>query len=110
MLFRSGSLFDNTETTLHSAFDIIAQEGRGVFLYIQQAEKGHSMLQRLKAFKAQQEREEAPKITVDPRDYGVGAQILHDLGVSKIKLITRSQRRRVGLIGYGLEIVEIIPL
>ena len=105
-----GSLFDNTETTLHSAFDIIAKEGRGVFLYIQQAEKGHSMLQRLKAYKAQQERQESPKFAIDARDYGVGAQILHDLGVSKIRLITRSQKRRVGLIGYGLEIVEIIPL
>ncbi len=105
-----GSLFDNTETTLHSAFDIIAQEGRGVFLYIQQAEKGHSMLQRLKAYKAQQERHETPQYAIDARDYGVGAQILNDLGVSKIRLITRSQRRRVGLIGYGLEIVEIIPL
>ncbi len=105
-----GSLFDNTETTLHSAFDIIAKEGRGVFLYIQQAEKGHSMLQRLKAYKAQQERQESPKFAIDARDYGVGAQILNDLGVSKIRLITRSQKRRVGLIGYGLEIVEIIPL
>lgn len=105
-----GSLFDNTESTLHRAFDIIAEEGKGVFLYIQQAEKGHSMLQRLKAYKAQQERQSPPKYVMDARDYGVGAQILNDLGVSKIRLITRSQKRRVGLIGYGLEIVENISL
>ena len=75
-------------------------------------------MQRLKAFKAQQEREETtPKSNpfgndggLDQRDYGVGAQILRDLGISKIQLITRSQKRRVGLVGYGLEIVEIISL
>lgn len=105
-----GSLFDDSESTLHRAFDIIAEEGKGVFLYIQQAEKGHSMLQRLKAYKAQQERQQQPKYGMDARDYGVGAQILNDLGVSKIRLITRSQKRRVGLIGYGLEIVENISL
>ena len=105
-----GSLFDNTESTMHRAFDIIAQEGKGVFLYIQQAEKGHSMLQRLKAYKAQQERHVKPQFVMDTRDYGVGAQILNDLGISKIRLITRSQKRRVGLIGYGLEIVENINL
>ncbi|MBL7818332.1 MAG: 3,4-dihydroxy-2-butanone-4-phosphate synthase [Saprospiraceae bacterium] len=105
-----GSLFDNATSDLHNAFEIIAKEGRGVFLYIQQAEKGHSMLQRLKAYKAQQERQSPPQYTIDARDYGVGAQILNDLGVSKIRLITHSQKRRVGLIGYGLEIVENIPL
>lgn len=105
-----GSLFDNNESSLHKAFEIIAKEGRGVFLYIQQAEKGHSMLQRLKAYKAQQERQITPQYIMDARDYGVGAQILNDLGVSKIRLITRSQKRRVGLIGYGLEIVENIAI
>ena len=105
-----GSLFDDTETALHRAFDIISAEEKGVFLYIQQAEKGHSMLQRLKAYKAQQDRNDTPQYKMDARDYGIGAQILCDLGISKIRLITRSQKRRVGLIGYGLEIVEIISL
>jgi 3,4-dihydroxy 2-butanone 4-phosphate synthase / GTP cyclohydrolase II len=103
-----GSLFGDAESSIHQAFDIIAKEGKGLFLYIQQAEKGHSMLQRLKAFKAQVERNAPPQYTMDARDYGVGAQILCDLGISKIRSITRSQRRRVGLIGYGLEIVEIL--
>jgi 3,4-dihydroxy 2-butanone 4-phosphate synthase / GTP cyclohydrolase II len=105
-----GSLFENTDSVLHKAFEIIEKEGRGVFLFIQQAEKGHSMLQRLKAYKAQQDRNTTPQYVMDARDYGVGAQILNDLGVSKIRLITRSQKRRVGLIGYGLEIVENIAL
>jgi 3,4-dihydroxy 2-butanone 4-phosphate synthase / GTP cyclohydrolase II len=103
-----GSLFGDNDSAMHQTFDILAREGKGVFLYIQQAEKGHSMLQRLKAFKAQIDRNEAPQYAMDARDYGVGAQILCDLGISKIRSITRSQRRRVGLIGYGLEIVEII--
>jgi 3,4-dihydroxy 2-butanone 4-phosphate synthase / GTP cyclohydrolase II len=103
-----GSLFGDAESSLHQAFEIIQKQGKGVFLYIQQAEKGHSMLQRLKAFKAQVDRNDAPQNPMDARDYGVGAQILCDLGISKIRSITRSQRRRVGLIGYGLEIVEIL--
>ena len=113
-----GSLFDDADSALHKAFEVIEKQGKGLFLYVHQAEKGHSMLQRLKAFKAQQERDETtPKSNpfgndggLDQRDYGVGAQILRDLGISKIQLITRSQKRRVGLVGYGLEIVEIISL
>jgi 3,4-dihydroxy 2-butanone 4-phosphate synthase / GTP cyclohydrolase II len=103
-----GSLFGGNDSSLHQAFEIIQKEGKGLFLYIQQAEKGHSMLQRLKAFKAQIDRNEIPQYAMDARDYGVGAQILCDLGISKIRSITRSQRRRVGLIGYGLEIVDIL--
>ena len=103
-----GSLFGDNDSAMHQTFDLLAREGKGVFLYIQQAEKGHSMLQRLKAFKAQIDRNEVPQYALDARDYGVGAQILCDLGISKIRSITRSQRRRVGLIGYGLEIVEIV--
>jgi 3,4-dihydroxy 2-butanone 4-phosphate synthase / GTP cyclohydrolase II len=106
-----GSLFDDADSALHSAFETINKEGKGLFLYMHQAEKGHSMLQRLKAYKAQQERDAPPQYSgMDQRDYGVGAQILRDLGVCKIRLITRSTKRRVGLIGYGLEIVDIISL
>jgi 3,4-dihydroxy 2-butanone 4-phosphate synthase / GTP cyclohydrolase II len=104
-----GSLFDGAENALHQAFEVIQKEGKGLFLYMYQAEKGHSMLQRLKAYKAQQERQAPPQYSdMDQRDYGVGAQILRDLGVCKIRLITRSKKRRIGLIGYGLEIVDVI--
>jgi 3,4-dihydroxy 2-butanone 4-phosphate synthase / GTP cyclohydrolase II len=106
-----GSIFSDAETSLHQAFTIIEKEQKGVFLYMYQAEKGYSMLQRLRAFKAQQERDVPPQYAdMDQRDYGVGAQILHDLGVCKIKLITHSKKRRVGLIGYGLEIVDVINI
>jgi 3,4-dihydroxy 2-butanone 4-phosphate synthase / GTP cyclohydrolase II len=104
-----GSLFDGAENALHQAFEVIEKQGKGLFLYMYQAEKGYSMLQRLKAYKAQIERDTPPQYNdMDQRDYGVGAQILRDLGVSKIRLITRSKKRRIGLIGYGLEIVDII--
>jgi 3,4-dihydroxy 2-butanone 4-phosphate synthase / GTP cyclohydrolase II len=104
-----GSLFDGAENALHQAFEVIQKEGKGLFLYMYQAEKGHSMLQRLKAYKAQLERQAPPQYSdMDQRDYGVGAQILRDLGVCKIRLITRSKKRRIGLIGYGLEIVDVI--
>lgn len=105
-----GSLFENHDSDLHKAFEIIEKENKGLFLYMHQAEKGYSMLQRLRAYKSQQERQATPQYDMDQRDYGVGAQILRDLGVNKIRLITRSQKRRVGLIGYGLEIVDIIQL
>jgi 3,4-dihydroxy 2-butanone 4-phosphate synthase / GTP cyclohydrolase II len=104
-----GSLFDGAENALHQAFEVIEKEGKGLFLYMYQAEKGHSMLQRLKAYKAQLERQAPPQYNeMDQRDYGVGAQILRDLEVCKIRLITRSKKRRIGLIGYGLEIVDVI--
>jgi 3,4-dihydroxy 2-butanone 4-phosphate synthase / GTP cyclohydrolase II len=104
-----GSLFDGAENALHQAFEVIEKEGKGLFLYMYQAEKGHSMLQRLKAYKAQLGRDTPPQYSdMDQRDYGVGAQILRDLGVCKIRLITRSKKRRIGLIGYGLEIVDVI--
>ena len=106
-----GSIFSDAETSLHQAFQIIEKEEKGVFLYMYQAEKGYSMLQRLRAFKAQQERNAPPQYgDMDQRDYGVGAQILRDLGVCKIRLITHSKKRRVGLVGYGLEIVEVINI
>jgi 3,4-dihydroxy 2-butanone 4-phosphate synthase / GTP cyclohydrolase II len=102
------SLFGDAESSLHQAFEVIQKEGKGLFLYIQQAEKGQSLVQRLKALQEQIGRKDTPQYSMDARDYGVGAQILGDLGISKIRSITRSQRRRVGLIGYGLEIVEIL--
>jgi 3,4-dihydroxy 2-butanone 4-phosphate synthase / GTP cyclohydrolase II len=102
------SLFGNAESSLHQAFEVIQKEGKGLFLYIQQAEKGQSLVQRLKVLQEQIGRKDTPQYSMDARDYGVGAQILGDLGISKIRSITRSQRRRVGLIGYGLEIVEIL--
>jgi 3,4-dihydroxy 2-butanone 4-phosphate synthase / GTP cyclohydrolase II len=104
-----GSLFGNSDSSLHQAFEVIEKQEKGIFLYMHQAEKGYSMLQRLRGFKAQIERDLPPQYeALDQRDYGVGAQILRDLGVCKIRLITKSKKRRIGLVGYGLEIVEIL--
>lgn len=105
-----GALFSQSEESLHKAFEIIEKEGRGVFLYIQQSEKGHSMLQRLRVIKAQKEKNNKVTNFMDRRDFGVGAQILRDMHISKIKLITHAPQKRIGLQGYGLEIVEIIQL
>ena len=105
-----GMLFNNADINLHKAFEVINKEGRGLFLYIQQSEKGHSMLQRLRSYKSQLEHNKPIRQDMDKRDFGVGAQILRDLNINKIKLITRSKTRHIGLIGYGLEIVELIEL
>ncbi len=105
-----GTLFENTDNALHRAFEIIEKEGKGLFLYMHQSEKGHSMLTRLQAYKNQINRQATPQYELDQRDYGVGAQILRDLGVTKLRLISNNPKRRIGLIGYGLEIVENIAL
>ncbi|MFM2268336.1 MAG: hypothetical protein RL757_1777 [Bacteroidota bacterium] len=105
-----GSIFENADSKIQKSFEIIQKEGRGLFLYMHQAEKGHSMLTRLRAYKNQLDRNDTPQYQMDQRDYGVGAQILRDLSVQKIRLITTSQKRRIGLIGYGLEIVDNISL
>ncbi len=105
-----GALFSQSEESLHKSFEIIEREGKGVFLYIQQSEKGHSMLQRLRVLKAQKEKNTTAQGFMDRRDFGVGAQILRDMNVCKIKLITHKPLKRIGLQGYGLEIVENILL
>jgi 3,4-dihydroxy 2-butanone 4-phosphate synthase / GTP cyclohydrolase II len=68
------------------------------------------MLARLKEYKNQLDKKSTPQHDMDERDYGIGAQILRDLNISKIRLITQNSKRRVGMVGYGLEIVENIDL
>ena len=101
---------------LHNAMTMVEKEGKGVIVYMNQEGRGIGLLNKLKAYKLQEEgldtveANEKLGFQGDHRDYGVGAQILHDLGVSKIKLITNNPTKRVGLMGYGLEIVENIPI
>jgi len=95
---------------------MIENEGKGVIVYMNQEGRGIGLLNKLKAYKLQEEGYDTVEANLklgfkmDERDYGVGAQILRDLGVSKIRLITNNPTKRAGLIGYGLEIVENIPI
>lgn len=103
-----GFLFNSYGDTITKSLNWIQQEGKGVLLFMRHSEKG-SLLSTLE--KVEEEGSlKALKRTGDQRDFGIGAQILRDLSVKKIRLITRSQRKRVGLIGYGLEIVENLAL
>lgn len=101
---------------LHSAMSMVEKEGKGVVLYMKQEGRGIGLLNKLKAYKLQEDGLDTVEANLqlgfdmDNRDYGTGAQILHDLGISKLKLITNNPKKRVGLIGYGLEIVENIPI
>ncbi len=101
---------------LHSAMRMIEAEGRGVVVYMNQEGRGIGLLNKLKAYKLQEEGFDTVDANLqlgfkmDERDYGVGAQILRDLRVSKMRLITNNPVKRAGLIGYGLEITEIVPV
>lgn len=101
---------------LHRAMEMIEAEGRGVIVYMQQEGRGIGLLNKLKAYKLQEQGADTVEANLmlgfdmDARDYGVGAQILHDLGVRKMRLLTNNPRKRTGLIGYGLEIVDNLPI
>lgn len=101
---------------LHRAMEMIEAEGKGVIVYMQQEGRGIGLLNKLKAYKLQEQGADTVEANVmlgfdmDARDYGVGAQILHDLGVRKMRLLTNNPRKRTGLIGYGLEIMENVAI
>jgi len=101
---------------LHAAMQMVDKAGTGVVLYMKQEGRGIGLLNKLKAYKLQEGGLDTVEANIklgfdmDERDYGVGAQILRDLGVSKIRLITNNPKKRVGLMGYGLEIVENLPI
>ncbi|WP_238320898.1 3,4-dihydroxy-2-butanone-4-phosphate synthase [Neotamlana nanhaiensis] len=107
-----GAITNNVDVQLNNMFEVINTEGKGAILFINQESQSMNILNRLQTLKAQQtpnQVTEAPKISMDARDFGIGAQILHDLNIHKLKLLSNSQQtKRVGLIGYGLEIVEYV--
>lgn len=111
-----GSCRCDCGTQLHNAMEMVDREGKGVVLYMKQEGRGIGLLNKLKAYKLQEEGLDTVEANLqlgfdmDNRDYGIGAQILHDLGISKIRLITNNPKKRVGLMGYGLEIVENVPI
>ena len=105
-----GTLFKGYGTQLQRSLEMIEKEGQGMLLYMRHNHEDDSLLSSLKEIK--REKETGEKIlgegtqSMEQRDYGIGAQILRELNVTKIRLITNSPKRRIGLIGYGLEIVE----
>jgi 3,4-dihydroxy 2-butanone 4-phosphate synthase/GTP cyclohydrolase II len=111
-----GSLRCDCGDQLRAAMAAIAQEGRGVIVYIRQEGRGIGLDNKIKAYALQDqgsdtvEANELLGFPPDPRDYGVGAQILVDLGVRRIRLLTNNPRKRAGLEGYGLQVVERVPL
>jgi 3,4-dihydroxy 2-butanone 4-phosphate synthase/GTP cyclohydrolase II len=93
-------------------FKIINSEEKGAIIFINQQLSSSDLLKRLSTLKVQQNLQEvvkAPDIAMDSKDFGIGAQILHDLNINKLRLISNSQQiKRVGMIGYGLEIIEYV--
>ncbi|MFT6064497.1 MAG: 3,4-dihydroxy 2-butanone 4-phosphate synthase/GTP cyclohydrolase II [Paraglaciecola sp.] len=106
-----GTLTNNADKKLDQMFQVINEEGKGAILFINQQYQSKNLLSRLSLLKENQKKGvlKAPAMTMDQRDFGIGAQILHDLNISKLKLVTNTQQtKRVGMIGYGLEIVEYV--
>ena len=101
---------------LHRSMEMIEKEGKGVVLYMYQEGRGIGLINKLKAYHLQEKGIDTVDANIelgfkpDERDYGIGAQILRDLGLKNIRLITNNPTKRAGLTGYGLKIVENIPI
>ncbi len=107
-----GTLTNNPEKKLDDMFRALNEEGKGAIVFINQASESFNLLKRLQGLRENQAKGvlKAPRIDMDAKDFGIGAQILHDLNISKMRLMTNtSQTKRVGIVGYGLEIVEYVP-
>ena len=101
-----GILFEDQGGQLQRSLELINKEGKGLLLVMCHGEKGQDLIARLKDY--QKEKKEATNNSKDQRDFGVGAQILRDQNISKLRLITNNPKRRIGLTGYGLEVVEVV--
>lgn len=101
---------------LHKAMEMINREGKGAIVYMNQEGRGIGLVNKLKAYNLQENGFDTVEANIqlgfpmDQRDYGIGAQILRDLGISKMRLMTNNPKKRAGLIGYGLEVVENVPI
>ena len=101
---------------LHEAMRLVEKEGKGVILYMNQEGRGIGLLNKLKAYKLQEAGMDTVEANLhlgfpmDKRDYGVGAQILRYLGITQLRLLSNNPRKRAGLLGYGLEIVDTVPI
>jgi 3,4-dihydroxy 2-butanone 4-phosphate synthase/GTP cyclohydrolase II len=101
---------------LHKAMEIISQEGKGVIVYMNQEGRGIGLINKLKAYQLQESGLDTVEANIqlgfkmDQRDYGIGAQIIRDLGISKMRLLSNNPKKRAGLVGYGLEVVDTVPI
>ncbi len=111
-----GSLRCDCGEQLHQALRMIEKEGRGAVVYLLQEGRGIGLMDKIRAYKLQEQGMDTVEANLhlghkaDERDYGVGAQILHELGIRKMRLMTNNPVKRVGLEGYGLEVVENVPI
>ncbi|MEX1202196.1 MAG: GTP cyclohydrolase II, partial [Ferruginibacter sp.] len=111
-----GSLRCDCGEQLHHALQLIEKEGKGLLLYMNQEGRGIGLVNKLKAYKLQEQGLDTVEANLhlgfgmDERDYGVGAQILRSLGVTKMKLISNNPRKRAGIMGYGLEVVDTVAI
>jgi len=101
---------------LHQAMKLIEKEGKGLIVYMNQEGRGIGLVNKLKAYQLQEQGMDTVDANLhlgfksDQRDYGVGAQIIREMGVTKMKLLSNNPRKRAGLIGYGLEVVQNVPI
>ena len=111
-----GSLRCDCGPQLESAMEMVNEAGNGAVIYMNQEGRGIGLFNKIRAYKLQEEGQDTVEANInlgfdaDERDYGVGAQILRDLGLKKIRLITNNPKKRAGLEGYGIEIVDNVPL
>ena len=107
-----GTLTNNPDKKLEDMFSLVNSAGKGAIIFINQQLQSTNLLNRLSILRDSQNGKDvvkAPNIKMDDRDFGIGAQILHDLNIHKLRLMTNSEQKpRVGMIGYGLEIVETV--
>ncbi|MVN92602.1 bifunctional 3,4-dihydroxy-2-butanone-4-phosphate synthase/GTP cyclohydrolase II [Mucilaginibacter aquatilis] len=101
---------------LHKAMEIVSEEGKGVIIYMNQEGRGIGLINKLKAYQLQESGLDTVEANIqlgfkmDQRDYGIGAQIIRNLGITKMRLMSNNPKKRTGLMGYGLEVVETVPI
>lgn len=111
-----GSMRCDCGEQLHAAMQHVEKEGKGIILYMNQEGRGIGLVNKLKAYKLQESGFDTVEANLhlgfpmDKRDYGIGAQILRHLGISKLRLLSNNPKKRAGLLGYGLEVVEAVPI